>query len=115
MGRAIGRSAVGLFLTFVAANVAFAGSDEKASAFVLCKQQKNVRTIRILPDQRTTQGGCIISYSKNGIDEVVGTNRTMGSCQSILKSIQTNLESAKWNCRTVGSATVTTSSEILRQ
>lgn len=92
---------------------AFAGVDQKATAFVLCKNQKNVRTIQILPENKAEN--CKITYSKGGVEEVVGANRNMDTCKSILKNIQANLESSKWNCRNVGTAHVTTSSEVSRQ
>jgi hypothetical protein len=87
--------------------------DQKASAFVLCKNQKNVRTIKILPDQG--QQNCTISYSKGGVEEVVGSNRSMDTCQSILKNIRQNLQSSNWSCRNVQAAVVTTSKEISQQ
>lgn len=91
----------------------FAAADEKAAAFVLCKHQKNVRTIRVMPDQ--DKENCTITYSRGGVDEVVGSNRSVSACKSILKNIQDNLESSKWSCRDVRSARVTTSSEVVRQ
>ena len=105
-------------------SAAFA-ADQKASAFVLCKNQKNVRTIKILPDKSIelepkTAGakplnGCAVSYSKSGVDEVVGTNKSLDTCKSILKSIQFNLETSKWSCRTVQTAVVTTSKEAVTE
>ena len=87
-----------------------AATEQNAKAFVLCKSQKNVRTIRILPEIK--DDNCTITYSKGGAEEVVGANRSYKTCQSILKSIQTNLEAAKWSCRHVGMAHLSTSSEI---
>lgn len=95
---------------------AAAAVDQKPSAFVLCKNQKNVRTISILPAPNTdpkTPTGCAVSYSKAGTDEIVGTNRSIETCKSILKSIQYNLETSKWSCRSVQSAVVTTSREAV--
>lgn len=115
---------VGFGLSFFLSAAAFA-ADQKASAFVLCKNQKNVRTIKILPDKSIelepkTAGakplnGCAVSYSKSGVDEVVGTNKSLDTCKSILKSIQFNLETSKWSCRTVQTAVVTTSKETVTE
>ena len=58
---------------------------------------------------------CAVSYSKGGIDEVVGTNRSLTTCKSILKSIQYNLETSKWSCRNVQTAVVTTGREVIAQ
>ena len=107
---------LGLFLGLFALGVsrAVAAVDQKPSAFVLCKNQKNVRTISILPTVGAdSKSGCAVSYSKAGTDEVVGTNRNIETCKSILKSIQYNLETSKWSCRSVQSALVTTSQEAV--
>ena len=93
-----------------------AATDQKASAFVRCKNQKNVRTIKILPgDAKANGDACAVSYAKSGTDEVVGSNRSMDACKSILKSIQYNLETSKWSCRNVQTAVVTTSREAIAQ
>lgn len=114
-----------LISIFGLAEVAQAATDQKASAFVLCKNQKNVRTIKILPsDLKEAKGsvgganngaGCAVSYAKSGNDEVVGSNRSMDACKSILKSIQYTLETSKWSCRNVQTAVVTTSREATVQ
>lgn len=91
-----------------------ASVDQKASTFVLCKNKKEVRTIRILSEGDKADN-CSITYSKGAVEEVVGSNRAMSTCKSILKNIQFNLEASKWSCRSVQSAQVTTGSEVLRQ
>ncbi|MES2855154.1 MAG: hypothetical protein V4692_04790 [Bdellovibrionota bacterium] len=95
----------------VVGNMAFAGVDQKASAFVLCKNNKSVRTIRVTPDEQN----CKVTYSKSGVDEVVGSNSSLATCKSYVKNIKVNLEASKWNCRDVSAATVTTSSEVVSQ
>lgn len=94
-----------------------AATDQKASAFVLCKNQKNVRTIKILPSDAKAESaaGCAVSYAKAGTDEIVGSNKSLDACRSILKSIQYNLETSKWSCRNVQTAVVTTSREAIAQ
>lgn len=92
--------------------VAFASVEQKAAAFVLCKNKKDVRTIRVL--NKTNSGGCLTTYSKGQVEEVVGEGRTLNGCQSILKNIQTNLENARWSCRTVETARVMMSSEVVQ-
>jgi hypothetical protein len=88
-----------------------AAVDQQASSFVLCKNQKNVRTIRITPTSEAD--GCQITYSKAGVDEVVGQSHSVSGCQSVLGQIQANLESSKWNCRKVEAAQITWGSEIV--
>lgn len=115
MLRSLIRPLMGALLFALSSLPAHAGVEQKATQFVLCKSpNKEVRTIRILPES-ASPSNCTISYSKNGVEEVMGTNRALGTCQSILKNIQSNLENGNWSCRAVGSATVTTSSEVLRQ
>jgi hypothetical protein len=80
---------------------------EKASNFVLCKNQKAVRTIRIMPEGR----GCTTTYSKAGVDEVVAENRFLANCRESLKTIQEHLEASRWACRSVDKAEVTYSAE----
>jgi hypothetical protein len=86
-----------------------AAVDQKMSAFVLCKNEKNVRSIRILPDK---DNNCTITYSKGTSEEVVGADRSLSNCKSILKNIQANLESSKWSCKSYQKAALTTSSEV---
>lgn len=101
-------------LTLVMAQTAGAATDEKASAFVLCKNKKDVRTLRILPETDKPEN-CKITYSKGGAEETMGSNRSLNSCKSILKSIQTNLEASNWSCRSVQTAHVTTGSQVVTQ
>jgi hypothetical protein len=94
--------------------VANAAIEQKTSAFVLCKFKKDVRTIRILGNAKGSEN-CTISYTKGGTEEVVAVNRTMSSCTSILKNIQSNLERSNWSCRGVNSAKVMSSTEVSAQ
>jgi len=103
-----------VLLMFVVSVVARASQDQKAEAFVLCKNKKDVRTIRILPDQQK-QDNCMITYSKGSSEEVVGSNRSASSCKTILHSIQHTLETSHWSCRNVQSAMVTTGANVSRQ
>lgn len=99
-----------VFVALLASN-AGAAVAQKASAFVLCKNKKDVRTIRVLPDAGKNEN-CTITYTKGGVEEIVGSNRSMNTCMSIMKNIQFNLESSKWSCRNVSSADVMTGTEL---
>lgn len=101
-------------IALVMAQAAAAAVDEKASTFVLCKNKKDVRTLRILPETDKPEN-CKITYSKGATEETMGSNRSLGSCKSILKSIQTNLEASNWSCRSVQTAHVTTGSQVVHQ
>jgi hypothetical protein len=87
--------------------------EEKASAFVLCKSKKDVRTIRVFAESGKAR--CTTTYTKDGQDKVVGGSRSISSCKTVLKSIRSNLEAASWNCRTVESAQVLSGDETLRR
>ena len=71
-------------------------------AFVMCKSQKIVRTIRVTPGGE----GCQTIYTKSGIDKVVGGGKNSVSCIEVMKNIRTNLEGAAWKCRDISSAAV---------
>ena len=92
----------------ITATVAHASTDKRASSFVLCKNQKSVRTIRVVPDEK----GCTTTYTKSGADEVVEQNRSADSCKNRLKVIQEHLEASQWACRSVDKAEVTYSGEV---
>lgn len=98
----------------ILAQAAGAAVDEKVSTFVLCKNKKDVRTLRILPESDKPEN-CKITYSKGGSEETMGSNRSLNSCKSILKSIQANLEASNWSCRSVQTAHVTTGSQVVHQ
>lgn len=90
-----------------------AAVDQKASNFVICKHRKDVRTIRILPELEKADN-CTVTYSKGSTEEVVGGNRNMKTCKSILRNIQSNLQHSSWSCRSVETARVLSSSEVIR-
>ncbi len=102
----------GLLVVLGFSSMTFAGIEQKAAAFVLCKNKKDVRTIRVL--NKFDNKGCMTTYSKGQLEEVVGEGRSFNGCNSILKSIQSNLESAQWSCRNVDMAQVMVSSEVVR-
>ena len=103
-----------LVLGFALSSASAMGAEQKVMQFVMCKNQKTVRTIRITPEQADPKD-CQVTYSKSGVDEVVGQSRSLSSCKTILKNIQDNLESSKFNCKTVGNAAVSYSSEVTVQ
>ncbi len=100
--------AIIVFLAFVGCSfVVDASIQQKPSQFVMCKNQKAVRTIRITPDQE----GCKTTYSKGGVDEVVENNSQIGKCKDRLKSLQENLQASNWTCKQKRSE-VTISGEV---
>lgn len=77
---------------------AFAGLE---NSLVLCRNQKNVRTLRVEmgEDQK-----CRAIYTKQGVDETIGSGQFTGSCEEYISNVRKNLEEAKWNCREVKEA-----------
>lgn len=100
-----------LLFSLVLGTFAHAAEDQKVMDYVLCKHEKTVRTIRITPE-KAAPNDCQVTYSKSGVDAVVGQSRSLSSCRSILKNIQENLESSKWNCKQIDSAKISYSNEV---
>jgi len=109
------RLAVAIFVfgALIGISLSAHAADEKASEFVVCKSAKAVRTLSITPDANASgESTCKVTYTKGGVSEEVGEHKTKSSCHSILAHVQNTLENSKWNCKSVGRATVTTSSAV---
>ena len=77
-------------------------------AYYLCKNKKDVRTIRV----HVESGGiCATLYSKQGEEKLVGSGKNQESCINWLNNIRTNLEKSNWTCRDISAARVTASAE----
>ena len=74
---------------------------EIGDALVLCKHNKTVRTLRIEID---AEKKCRAIYTKQGVDETIGSGQYLNSCEAIVGGVRKNLEEAKWNCREVKEA-----------
>ncbi len=78
-----------------------ASADELGNSLVLCKHNKTVRTLRVEIDKDQI---CRTIYTKQGVDEVIGSGQNHNSCNEFLINVRKNLEDAKWNCREVKEA-----------
>ena len=78
-------------------------AETKPSTYVICKNNSQVRTIRVEIDAEKV---CHTYYSKNGTDKQVGSGKNKGSCDQWLANVKLNLEKSGWKCRDVESATV---------
>lgn len=87
---------------FLVPTVSFA---EVSKEFVMCRNGKTVRTVRVID----RNGECVTIYTKSGIDKDVGGGKNPISCTKIVENIRSNLEKAGWKCRAVGEATATIS------
>ena len=75
----------------------------KLNSYVLCKNEKAVRSIRVEVDKKTSI--CRAIYSKGGVDKEVGSGKSLASCVSVQNNVRKNLEGAgSWKCRDVDSA-----------
>jgi hypothetical protein len=73
---------------------------EGVKQYVICKNQKTVRTIRV---ECPKNGECNTIYNKEGTDLVEGSNNNISGSQRILGNIKANLEKAAWKCNDVTS------------
>ena len=105
-----------LYFLFLIAIMFFAqvGYSEEQSAreFVLCKNQEEVRTLSILVN---SDKSCEAHYSKLGKDEVIAQAKSPDICHDRLKQLQGILKSAKYNCRSIAKAQISSSAEASRQ
>lgn len=79
---------------------------EVPTEYVLCRNKKIVRTIRI---EKQENGECATIYTKAGQDRDVGGGKWIESCEKIVENIKGNLEKAGWTCRVVPAAGITES------
>jgi hypothetical protein len=63
--------------------------------YVICKNQKTVRTLRI----DKVAGKCQTVYTKNGQDQVIGSGMNPSSCKKFLEDVSENLTKSGWKCR----------------
>jgi hypothetical protein len=86
--------------------ISFLGSFSVA-ATVICKNEKSVRTLRT--DKTST--GCRAVYTKQGVDQIVGSSARDNGCETIIEGIRKTLEGSVWKCRDVKEAIVSNLSE----
>lgn len=89
---------------------AIADSSDENPSYILCRNQKTVRTVKV----NTSEGGqpCTTIYTKGGMDKVVGSGSHDISCYRILKNIKNNLEGASWSCKDVSRARFSLSESV---
>lgn len=87
-----------------ASAVAEGASEVSNKLYYICKNQKEVRTMRV---QIEASGVCVTYYSKQGSEKNVGSGKNHDSCANFLNNIKTNLEKSNWNCRDISSTKIT--------
>lgn len=81
-------------------------ASEKEITYVICKNASVVRTVRV---HKKNNGGCETTYTKDGVDQNVGSSWTVDRCVKVLGNIRTNLEKANWKCKDISEARVSSS------
>lgn len=94
--------------------VATPSSSESASSkndpvYLICKNKKLVRTLRV---SKKSNGGCSATYTKEGVDQVVGNSWALDRCSRIIVNIKDNLEKADWKCKDISEARVSSSDSL---
>lgn len=82
---------------------------DESPSYILCKNKKTVRTIRVENDEKANH--CVTFYTKDGVDKEVGRAQNANSCVRILSNIKDNLEKANWTCRELESVSISSSHE----
>ena len=67
------------------------------SGYVICRNDKVVRTIRV----DTSGEKCKAIYSKDGKEDIVAKSGTAEKCFEVANQIRTNLEKSVWKCKDV--------------
>lgn len=81
---------------------------DKLKDFILCRNNKTVRTIRV--DKATDTTDWITYYTKGGVDKEVGRGKSLDSNKKISDNIRKNLELAGWRCKNVSDSSVSEAS-----
>lgn len=97
-------------LMTIGASAAFAEQvvEVQNKHYWLCKNKKEVRTIRVAVDKENI---CSTYYSKQGSEKAVGSGKSHASCLNFLNNIKTNLEKSNWACRDISATRITASVE----
>ncbi len=82
-------------------------SESEVSANFLCKNGKEVRTIRIHKDDKL----CVVNYTKNRVEQVVGQSQSEQTCKDVLSRVKSNLEKGNWSCKDISNSRISTVSE----
>src|SRR5687768_9089526 len=85
-------------ITLILSSVAAIAEVSIPKLSVMCRNSREVRTLRIEKDPK---GGCITIYTKYGKDQNIGKAQNPQSCVDILKRVETTLTAADWKCREV--------------
>lgn len=77
--------------------------------YLICKNKKMVRTLRV---SKKSNGGCSATYTKEGVDQIVGNSWAVERCSKIIINIKDNLEKADWKCKDISETRVSSSESL---
>jgi|SRR6185312_8798468 len=83
-------------------------NNDQQGSYYLCKLNNVVRTMRVNAEK---DGACEATYTKEGVDKVVGKSATIARCFKVISNIKENLEKATWKCKDISQARVSSSIE----
>lgn len=83
----------------------FLNTANASELLVLCKNQKNVRTLRI---DILSDGRCRAIYTKQGVDQIIGTSQNRPDCDEFIAGVRKKIEEVSWTCREVKDSRVST-------
>lgn len=89
------------FIFSVLTQVAFAQQGQ--NTIVICKLDKQVRTLRI---QKNAENKNVLLYRKYTKDQDLGQFQFLKSALQVMREVQQNLENSNWECREVQQAKI---------
>jgi RecJ-like exonuclease len=92
------RSAL-LSLIFLPAVVCAVSNErgQQPSAYIMCKNKKSVRTIRV--EKAHNERQWVTYYTKLGVDQEVARAQSFTNITRIVENIKENLTKANWQCK----------------
>lgn len=73
--------------------------------YFMCKINSAVRTLRVsFKGER-----CWATYTKEGVDSIVGRSNTPDVCHDVIANIRKNLEAGNWKCKDISETRISSS------
>ncbi|GIL16389.1 MAG: hypothetical protein BroJett040_01400 [Oligoflexia bacterium] len=80
-------------------------SSTNTPAYYMCKSNNAVRTLRV-----SFKGDrCWATYTKEGVDSIVGKSNTPDVCHDVVANIRKNLEAGNWKCKDISTTRISSS------
>jgi hypothetical protein len=80
-------------------------TDAAQPTHVLCKSGSVVRRVRI----EKKKSACLVTYTKEGVEKVVGRSMADDLCRGVFDQIKNNLEKGNWKCKDITQSRVSSS------